>query len=82
MKKLLSVILSALLLISSAVVVTAWEPQSTEYTPLPRGNDVIARIVLGSDTHIGYGGADDKLNNAYASIKKLGGLTPLSLRVT
>ena len=77
MKKLLSIIICTAILLSFSANVWAWTPQSTDYTPIERGDDVIARIVLGSDTHIGYDGAADKLRNAYASINKLGGADAL-----
>ncbi len=73
MKKLLSLILCAVVLLSATLPIGAWEPSSKDYAKIPRDSDVIARIVFGSDTHIGYGSAADKFRNAYDAIGKLGG---------
>ena len=77
MKKIISLILCSVLLLCTVLPIGAWEPTSNDYTKIPRGNDVIARIVFGSDTHIGYGDASDKFKNAYDAIGKLGGADAL-----
>jgi len=77
MKKIISLILCSVLLLCLVLPIGAWEPTSNDYTKIPRGNDVIARIVFGSDTHIGYGDASDKFKNAYDAIGKLGGADAL-----
>jgi len=56
-----------------------WTPESTDYTEIPRDSDVLARIVVGSDIHIGDVNATPKLENAYKAIGKLGGADALIL---
>ncbi|MBQ6789223.1 MAG: S-layer homology domain-containing protein [Clostridia bacterium] len=80
MKKLLSAILVVFIMASSAVSVFAmgdakydWEPTNKVYSAIPRDENVVARLVMGSDVHIGAVNASPKLSNAYNAIGQLGG---------
>ena len=80
MKKLLSLILTVAML-TSLFAVTLSVPASAEFPPtvdkfsaIPRGSDVVARFVVGSDIHLEYGDSVAKLENAYAVMKKFGGV--------
>lgn len=79
MKKLLAVLVCAAMLLSMLLPAFAeeekkWELGYTTVERLERGDDVIARFVVGSDVHIGYGYSSQKLNNAYDVIGKMGGV--------
>ncbi len=72
MKKIISTFLALIMLCLASVPAIAmsdakfdWVPGSTEYTAIPRDSDVIARIVIGSDVHIGDVNASPKFENAY-----------------
>ncbi|MBQ6788769.1 MAG: S-layer homology domain-containing protein [Clostridia bacterium] len=78
MKKLISLILCITMLLTTAVFAAyedekPWSPAYTKVDVIPRGNDVIARFVIGSDVHIGYTYSYDKLRNAFDTIGKMGG---------
>ena len=80
MKKLLSLILSLVMVASLMIPVFAmdnakfdWEPANKINKPIPRDSDVVARIAIGSDVHIGDVNASPKLENAYNAIGQLGG---------
>lgn len=86
MKKLVSLTLALLIIFGTAASVMAmdsalftWTPESTEYAEIQRDSNVIARIVVGSDIHIGDINATPKLENAYKAIGKLGGADALIL---
>ncbi len=86
MKKLVSLTLALLIIFGTAASVMAmdsalftWTPESTEYAEIRRDSNVIARIVVGSDIHIGDINATPKLENAYKAIGKLGGADALIL---
>ena len=80
MKKITSLILCVVMTLSLAVSVLAmdaaqftWEPANSKYDPIPRDSNVVARIAIGSDVHIGDVNASPKLENAYNAIGQLGG---------
>ena len=82
MKKLLSLILCMTMLLTTAVYAVMdsedpWSPAYTSIDKIERGDDVIARLVVGSDVHIGYSYSYNKLRGAYETLRKLGGADAL-----
>jgi len=75
MKKIAAFSLAVLLIISmlTTTVLSAWAPTYSKLPPIERDSDVLARIVIGSDIHIGDTHATPKLENAYRVIGELGG---------
>ncbi len=75
MKKFLAFTLSVLLLLPlfTNTVISAWAPTYSKLSPIERDSDVLARIVIGSDVHIGDINATPKFENAYRIIGELGG---------
>jgi len=73
--KILSLILVLVMTAATFVTPVLAEFSSTadKFDVLERGDDVIVRFVVGSDVHLGYEKATEKLENAYAAIKALGG---------
>ena len=73
MKRFLSVLLCTVILMTVFLPVSGadkkWELGYTTIEELERDADVVARIVVGSDVHIGYSYSSQKLQNAY----KIGG---------
>ncbi len=76
MKKILLHVLASLLILSMTVcpAIAAFTPTADKFSAIPRGDDVIVRFVVGSDVHIGYGESEAKFRNAYAAMKKIGGV--------
>ena len=76
MKKILSYVLALLMVLSVFILPASAEfaPTADKFTQIPRGSDVIARFVVGSDIHLEYGDSVSKLENAYAVMKKFGGV--------
>ncbi len=80
MKRILSLVLGITMLLTTAVFAAQtsdeekpWSPAYTEIKKIERPTDVIARFVIGSDVHIGYGYSYNKLRNAFTTIEKMGG---------
>ncbi len=76
MKKIISSILIFVLILSMTVcpAIAAFIPTANKLSAIPKGSDVVVRFAVGSDIHIGYGDSVDKLKNAYAAMKRIGGV--------
>ena len=76
MKKILSRALILMLILAMTVcpALAAFTPTADKLAAIPKGDDVIVRFAVGSDIHIGQGDAEAKLRNAYAAMKKIGGV--------
>ena len=74
--KILSLILALVMTVSmlASPVSAAFTSTASKIPTIKKGSDVIARFVVGSDIHLPYTDAVDKLNNAYAAMKKIGGV--------
>ena len=86
MKKIISIVLCAVMLVAAALPAVAmenakfdWEPANKVYKPIPRDADVVARIAVGSDVHIGDVNASPKLENAYNALGQFGSVDALIL---
>ncbi len=83
MKRIFAVILSAVMILSYLPAVFAangeWKPEAVIGNVIPRGQNVTARIAVGSDVHIGVEFSSAKLENAYESLGRLGGVDALIL---
>ena len=76
MKRFLIKALAFVVILSVAVcpALAAFTPTANNLDPIPKGSDVIVRFAVGSDLHIGYGDSEAKLRNAYAAMKRIGGV--------
>ena len=66
--------LAVILSMTVCPALAAFTPTADKLAAIPKGDDVIVRFAVGSDVHIGYGDSVDKLKNAYAALKKIGGV--------
>ena len=76
MKRFLIKALAFVVMLSVTVcpALAAFTPTASKLDPIPKGDDVIVRFAVGSDIHIGYGDSEAKLENAYAAMKRIGGV--------
>ncbi|MBR4933388.1 MAG: S-layer homology domain-containing protein, partial [Clostridia bacterium] len=76
MKRFLLKALAFAVILSVAVcpALAAFTSTASKLDPIPKGDDVIVRFAVGSDIHIGYGDSEAKLENAYAAMKRIGGV--------
>ena len=76
MKKFTFKVIALVMILALAVcpVFAAFTPTASNLDPIPKGDDVIVRFAVGSDIHIGQGDSVAKLKNAYAAMKKIGGV--------
>lgn len=74
--RILSLILALVMIVSVIIIPTSasFSPTADKIPTIKRGSDVIARFVVGSDIHVPYTDSVDKLRNAYAAMKKIGGV--------
>ncbi len=91
MKKILSVLLVVLMLTSTlAMFVSAdfdyapdgsksWKPTKSEWEAVEKGNDVVARFVIGADIHMDHYNSYNKLQNAYDVSEQIGGVDALMI---
>ena len=83
MKRVISAILTAFIIISFLPSVFAadgdWKPEAHIGNAIPKGKNVVARLAIGSDVHIGVNYASAKLENAYDALGRLGGVDALIL---
>ncbi len=83
MKKIISLLVAALMTVTCfATAVSAatfadgvWTPTNATYEELEKGDDVVARFAIGSDSHVsGMYYSVDKLNNMYSALGQIGGV--------
>ncbi|MBQ6263334.1 MAG: S-layer homology domain-containing protein [Clostridia bacterium] len=51
-----------------------WHPESADWTPIEKGDDVLARFAIGGDTHLDSYYSTGKLPAAYEAFGKIGGV--------